>query len=150
MLILLLYIFTIFTMQYPCNLCKHNVLVFINCIMLLTYLFIRSYKYICVSEVVVSMYNVWLYYIHCFCVMSCLVKPECWVTIKYVYGYKGSLLDNLLHLPLYMFLLSCFYLLLYVWLIDFVHMYIYYYIFYYLFFYLFMFSFFILSFLFDF
>ena len=65
--------------------------------------------------------------------------------------YKSLLLDNLLQLSLYMFLLFCSYLLLHFWFYDFVHMYIYLFIFLSVFFFSFLFvcfSFFLFLFLF--
>ena len=90
MLIFLPKIFTIITIQHLCNLSKHNILSFINFVLLI-YFFISSKMYICifVHVLFIRMHSVWLCYIHCLCVMSYLMKPEFWTSIKHVKGTAG-------------------------------------------------------------
>ena len=76
----LLYIFTIFTTQYLCDLCNYNVLLIYK-FFIVIYLFIRKCISVCYTY---YMYNVCWCYIHCLCVMSYLVKRKSWAPIKHV------------------------------------------------------------------
>ena len=94
-------------------------------------LFIYLFIDVCVLVhfVAISMYNLCLCNIHGLCVMSYLVKPECWAPMEHVQMsckvHKSFPLDNFLQLSLCILLLSCLYLLFRLSFIDFVYMYIY-------------------------
>ena len=66
------------SIQYLCNLCKYNVLLFINIVLLVSYLFTYLFVHRCNLRIctLCCMYNVCLHHIHCLCDMSYLVKPE--------------------------------------------------------------------------